>query len=144
MENKHKAVLNWLANYPELNSSELNSFLYFNTVKEELEFTSVNPISSESWDTQYLRGGVKNYDFALVMMKSYDTGTSDINVEEIFNVQKFMDWIDEQNRNKNFPNFEKEEVFLIENLQNDPTFSGINENGDLAKYMFQIRIKYLV
>lgn len=139
MENKHKAVLNWLANYPEL-----QSFLYFNVTKEEIEFTSVNVVSSESWDTQYLRGGIKNYDFALVMMKQYDTGTSEINVNEIFNVQKFMDWIDEQNKNKNFPTFENVKIISIENLQNEPSFSGINEAGDIAKYMFQIRIKYLI
>ena len=84
MENKHKAVLNWLANYPELNSSELNSFLYFNTVKEELEFTSVNTITNESVEKEFYGSAIKNYDFALVMMKQYDTGTSEINVDEIF------------------------------------------------------------
>ncbi|WP_250277371.1 hypothetical protein [[Clostridium] colinum] len=139
MDNKHKAVIEYLRQYPEL-----TSFLYFNTVKEEAEHTSLNTIISDTWEQKYLRGGIKNYDFAISIMKPYDTGTSDLNVEEIFNVQKFMQWIDEQNKNKNFPIFENGEVFCIENLQNEPSFSGINETGDIAKYMFQIRIKYLI
>lgn len=138
MKNKHKAVLNWLANYPEL-----QSFLYFNTVKEELEFTSVNTITNETIEKEFYGSVIKNYDFALVMMKSYDTGTSDINVDELFNVEQFMLWIKEQNKEKKFPYFESADILEIKNLQNEPTFSGISQAGDVAKYMVQIRIRYL-
>ncbi|HIT73793.1 MAG TPA: hypothetical protein IAD10_09050 [Candidatus Fimicola cottocaccae] len=137
MENKHKAVLNWLANYPEL-----QSFLYFNVTKEEIEFTSINTVSSDTVVEEYFQGALKNYDFALVMMKQYDTGTSDINVDGIFNVEKFMKWIDKQNKNKNFPFFQNAQVLSVKNLQNEPSFSGINEAGDIAKYMCQVRIEY--
>lgn len=139
MTNKHKVVLDYLSNYPDI-----KSFLYFNTSLEELNHTSVNTITSDYFEQKYLRGGIKNYDFAITFIGQYDTGTSDININQIFDLEKFMLWIDEQNKNKNFPEFEDGEVISIENLQNEPSFSGINETGNLAKYMFQIRIKYLI
>ena len=137
MDNKHKAVVDFLSQYPEL-----KSYLYFNNVTEEENHTSINTVTNDTWEKKYLRGGIKNYDFAIAIIKPYDTGTSELNIEEMFDVQKFMAWIDEQNKNKNFPVFENGEVFLMENLQNEPSFSGVNEAGNLAKYMFQIRIKY--
>lgn len=139
MTNKHKVVLDYLSNYPDI-----KSFLYFNTSLEGLNHTSVNTITSDYFEQKYLRGGIKNYDFAITFIGQYDTGTSDVNVNQIFDLEKFMLWIDEQNKNKNFPEFEDGEVISIENLQNEPSFSGINETGNLAKYMFQIRIKYLI
>ena len=139
MTNKHKVVLDYLSNYPDI-----KSFLYFNTSLEELNHTSVNTITSDYFEQKYLRGGIKNYDFAVTFIGQYDTGTSDININQIFDLEKFMLWIDEQNKNKNFPEFQDGEVISIENLQNEPSFSGINETGNLAKYMFQIRIKYLI
>lgn len=137
MENKHKAVIEYLNNYP---NKLLN--LYFNSSSEELNNISLNTIVSESWGQKYIRGAIANYDFAIAIMKPYDTGTSNINADEMFDVQKFMYWIEEQNKNKNFPIFEDGKVLSIQNLQNTPNLAGINETGDLAKYMFQIRIEY--
>lgn len=137
MNNKHKAVMEFLSQYPEL-----SSILYFNSVQEENNHTSVNTIVSDTWATKYLRGGIKNYDFSMILMRPYNTGTSDDNINEMFNIQKFMDWIDEQNKIKNFPIFEDGKVLKIQNLQNEPNLAGVNQAGNLAKYMFQIRIEY--
>lgn len=138
MDNKHKAVLDYLAKYPDL-----SSFLYFNTVAEEEGHTSLNTIVSDTWAKKYFRGGIKNYDFAMILMRPYSsTDTSSDNIKEMFDIQKFMNWIDEQNKIKNFPIFEDGKVLSIQNLQNEPNLAGVNEAGDLAKYMFQIRIEY--
>lgn len=138
MNNNYQAIIDWLMEYPEL-----KSFLYFNTSQEELYNTSINTITSDNWETKYIRGGVKYYDFAIAYMGQYDKGTSDINVLEMFDTEKFMQWIEEQDQNKNYPKLNGE-VISVENLQNGPTFSGVGEDGTISKYMFQIRIKYLV
>ncbi len=55
-----------------------------------------------------------------------------------------MDWLDEQNEKKNYPDFGKScEVEKIEVLQNMPNFAGINPETGLARYMVQGRILYL-
>lgn len=140
MENKHKIVLEWLSTY-----SELEQYLFFNATREELNNASMNTVVSDTWETRYIRDkGIKNYDFAVTMMKYYYDGTNENNTEELFDVQKFMIWIEEQNKIKNFPIFEEGEVISVENLQNIPDLAGISEDEILVKYMFQIRLKYII
>lgn len=57
--------------------------------------------------------------------------------------QAFMDWLDQQNEKKVFPNFgEACEIQKMENLQNMPNLSGVNQDGTMARYMIQARIVY--
>ena len=57
--------------------------------------------------------------------------------------QALMDWIEEQNRKENFPEFpENCQIKKIETLQNMPNLSGINGEQSLARYMIQGRVLY--
>lgn len=83
------------------------------------------------------------YGFAIVIVKQYSTDSDDLNLESMNFVQAFMSWLDEQNKNKVFPDFGKNcEVEKIENLQNMPNLAGINSKEFLARYMVQGRILY--
>lgn len=85
----------------------------------------------------------KEYGFAIIIVKSYSTDSDDLNLEAMNFSQAFMDWLDEQNKNKIFPDFgERREVLKIENLQNMPNLSGVNTEEGLARYMIQGRILY--
>lgn len=85
----------------------------------------------------------KEYGFAIIIVKSYSTDSDDLNLEAMNFSQAFMDWLDEQNKNKHFPDFgEQCKVLKIENLQNMPNLSGINAEAGLARYMIQGRILY--
>lgn len=138
MDNKNIAMLEYLRQYPGL-----QSFLYFNSMVDQIGNTAVQTVYGETWETKYVRGhGIKQWDFAVVKIAQADTGTSDINADETQAVQDFMDWIDEQNRLKNFPDFSPNRVISIENLQNMPNFAGIDNNEGAAKYMFQCRVRY--
>ena len=139
--NKHQAMWEYLTTYPGL-----QSYLKFNTVDSIPDETSISTVFGEEWETKYTRGhGIKRYDFAIIAMKLHDTGTSNLNIEEMFNVEKFMDWIELQNKNKNFPYFgENLKILSIENLQNMPNLAGVDTDGSVAKYMFQCRVRYYV
>lgn len=140
IDNKNIAMLEYLRQYPGL-----QSFLYFNSMIDQIGNTAVQTVYGESWEKKYIHGhGVKQWDFAIVKIAQADTGTSDINADETQAVQDFMDWIDEQNRLKNFPDFSPGEVLSIENLQNMPNFAGIDNNEGTAKYMFQCRVIYYI
>ena len=140
MDNKNTAMLEYLRQYPGL-----QSFLYFNSMVDQIGNTAVQTVYGETWETRYVRGhGIKQWDFAVVKIAQADTGTSDINVDETQDVQDFMDWIDAQNSAENFPDFSPGEVLSIENLQNMPNFAGIDNNEGTAKYMFQCRVRYLI
>ena len=138
MDNKHQAMLDYLAKYPGL-----DAFLRFNSVTDKLGNVSVQTVYSGEWEKRYIGGhGIKQYDFAIVSMAPQDPGTSSVNAEQMQEAQKFMEWIDEQRRARNFPDFEGCKVLSIENLQNMPNLAGVNAAGNVAKYMFQYRVRY--
>lgn len=138
MDNKNTAMLNYLRQYPGL-----QSFLYFNSMVDQIGNTAVQTVYGETWEKKFVRGhGVKRWDFAVVKIAQADTGTSDINADETQAVQDFMDWIEAQNAEGNFPDFSPGKVISIENLQNMPNFAGIDNNEGTAKYMFQCRVRY--
>lgn len=138
MDNKNTAMLEYLRQYPGL-----QSFLYFNSMVDQIGNTAVQTVFGETWEKKYVRGhGIKQWDFAVVKIAQADTGTSDINADETQAVQDFMDWIDAQNGARNFPDFTPGKVISIQNLQNMPNFAGIDDNEGTAKYMFQCRVRY--
>lgn len=138
MKSKHKAMLDYLAQYPGL-----NAFLRFNSIPDNVGNVSIQSISSDTWEEQDITGhGVKRYDFAIITVSSQDSGTSFTNVEQMQAIQDFMDWIQVQNMIGNLPEFPGCDVQSIENLQNMPNLAGVNPAGNAAKYIFQCRVRY--
>lgn len=138
MDSKHEAMLAYLSKYPGL-----DAFLRFNSVADELGNVSVQTVYSNQWEKRYIVGhGIKRYDFAIVSMSPQDPGTSHANADRMQEAQNFMEWIDEQQRARNFPDFEGCKVLSIENLQNMPNLAGVNSAGNVAKYIIQCRVRY--
>lgn len=131
---------------------------YFEPVVTELANTVLNyNFSSDSPDgigfltnysdkvlKRYIRiGADKAYGFSILVTKAYSTNCDDLNLEAMNFVQGIMDWLDEQNRNKVFPDFgDKCTIKKIENLQNMPSLAEVNPEEGVARYMFQCRVVY--
>lgn len=138
MDNKNTAMLDYLRQYPGL-----QSILYFNAMVDQAGNEALQTVYGEAWEKKYIYGhGIKQWDFAVVKIANASTGTVNTNVKETQAVQDFMDWIEEQNQEGNFPDFSPGKVLSIENLQNMPNFAGINNDEGTAKYMFQCRVRY--
>lgn len=92
----------------------------------------------------YINGDTKKeYGFAIIIVKQYSTDQDDLNIESMNFSQAFMDWIDDQNKNKRFPDFGSNCVVeKIENLQNMPNIAEVDDKAGLARYMIQGRILY--
>lgn len=136
MINKHEKVLDYLRQYPE-------SPMFFNINVYEDNNISVNTVANENIVKEYIDGTKeKQYDFAMVFINSFSAVPySNENTEYIFNAEQFMEWIDEQEQLKNYPDFgENCFNYHISNLQNMPAIA--EQSEELTKYMFQIRITY--
>lgn len=136
---KYEGLVTFLKQYPLL-----NEILYFNKTQEIADTSSVNTVYSDYAVQEYTCGNSdREFVFAIKQMKQYDSaGTSGINRKTMEEVQAFMDWIDEQNKKRNFPEFPDNcFVYKIENLQNMPEIAGTSDQG-LAEYMFQCRVCY--
>lgn len=93
---------------------------------------------------RYIRvGAEKAYGFAILVTKEYSTDCDDLNLEAMNFVQGIMDWVDEQNRLKQFPDFGPGcEIKRIENLQNMPNLAETDPEEGVARYVFQCRVIY--
>lgn len=138
---KHEEV----KKYFESKVEELaGTLLNFNFSPEAPDSISLITNYSDKVRKKYITGKVqKEYGFTIIIVKSYSSELDDLNLEAMNFAQAFMDWLDEQNDKREYPDLgENCTVEKIENLQNMPNLSGVNYEEGLARYMIQARIIY--
>lgn len=138
---KHDAV----KAYFEPKVTELaGSMLNFNFSAESPDSISLITNYSDKIIKKFITGETqKEYGFTIVIVKTYSSEHDDLNLEAMNFAQAFMDWLDDQNEKKAYPDFgENCTIEKMENLQNMPNLSGINYEEGLARYMIQVRIVY--
>lgn len=137
---KHDAV----KAYFEPKIQELAGELLFNFSPENEGSISLITNYSGRIRKEYITGVTeKAYGFTIVIVKPYSSNEDDLNLEAMNFAQAFMDWLDEQNKAKKYPDFGKNcEIEKMENLQNMPNLSSVNYEAGLARYMIQVRILY--
>lgn len=120
------------------------TMLNFNFSPEAPESISLITNYSDKIRKRYITGDCeKEYGFSIIIVKPYSSDQDDLNLEAMNFAQAFMDWLDEQNKERKFPDFgENCTVERIENLQNMPNLSGVNYEEGLARYMIQAKIIY--
>lgn len=93
---------------------------------------------------RYVRvGAEKAYGFSILVTKEFSTNADDLNLEAMNFAQGIMDWVDVQNRKKQFPDFGVRcTVKRIENLQNMPNLAEVDPEEGFARYMIQCRVIY--
>lgn len=118
--------------------------LTFNNSQEEPNSFSFVTNYSDKVRKKYVRvGAEKEYGFTIIIVKPYSTHEDDLNLVAMEMAQEFMDWIDAQDKEKNYPEFPDNcQIKKMENLQNMPNLAGINSEAGLARYMLQCRLIY--
>lgn len=150
MIDKNKAILNFISTYEGIETSPI--FINFiNANDNDVQFlTSSN---ETSLNRRFVDGSVmKRYTFSLIITKSItdmaiakDILTNE-NIDDIADIQKFMDWVNEQGELQTFPDFGAN--CIIEEMQTtaeNPSLDGINNEVSpaLAMYSMEIRIDYI-
>lgn len=137
---KHEIMKKYVEEKVEELAGGLISFNFANDSPDSVSF-----ITNYSGKTvkKYVRAADKEYGFTILVTWHYSTETDDLNLQAMNFAQQFMDWIDEQNQKKNFPNFgPKCQVKKIENLQNIPNLADVDWENKRAQYMIQCRVLY--
>ena len=135
----YKAINEWLLNY-----TPLNNWIYFNATPVITGTVAMNMVAGDRVTKEYIDGTKqKQCVFAIDMISEYDgSGTSDVNMDALAEVESFMNWLEIQNKASNFPDFGEECITeKVEVLTNVPQLL-INEQSQLAKYQFQARVNY--
>ena len=138
---KHDAVKAYfVSKVKELAGSMLN----FNFSPESPNSISLLTNYSDKVRKKYITGdALKEYGFSIIIVKEYSSESDDLNLEAMNFAQTFMEWLEEQNEKKEYPDFgENCTIEKMDNLQNMPNLSGVNYEAGLARYMIQVRIIY--
>lgn len=136
--NKHKALQEWVQQFLD------NENLYFESADDYPGTRKIVPNYGDYINSQDVLGNkYKSYTFVFIGYENIDTGTSDVNTNNMKLFDDFNEWVELQKENKNFPDFgENCSEYEIVPLQNMANLSALYENG-LAKYMLAVRINYV-
>ncbi len=138
---KHDAV----KEYFEPKVLELaDNVLNFNFSAETRNSVSLITNYSDRIVKRYVTGDVqKKYGFSIIITQEYSSYDDDQNLRAMNFAQKFMDWIETQNKARDYPDFgEGCHIEKMQNLQNMPNLTGVNAGPGLARYMLQCEILY--
>lgn len=151
MIDKNQAIIDFLLQCPDIANSEL----YFNFINAEDDNKQIITESNDKFSNRsYIDGSVlKQYTFTLIDFKSITDSALVLiqnypneNVVDVSDVQALINWINEQNKLQNFPNFGEDcDIQSIETTSENPNFEGINTEVTpiLAMYSISIRIEYI-
>ena len=148
---KNEAIINYLMQCPSVKNNPL--FFNFATVKDDNKqlLTTAN---DKVVNKPFVDGSVqKRYTFTIINYKSViyqalvkEPGYPNENVEDLLDVQSIIDWVTEQNKKRNFPDFGADyTVDEILALTDNPTLNGVDTSVQppLAKYSISIQVNYL-
>lgn len=137
--NIYSKIEDWLKLY-----TPLNNWIYFNATPDINGTVAMNSVAGDRVIKRFVDGSKqKEVLFAIDMISLYDnTGTSDINMKNLDEVDNFIEWLELQDKEKNYPTFNDYTIInKLEVLNSTPTML-INTQDMLSKYQFQVRISY--
>ena len=153
MADKNKAVIDFLLTCPAIQ----NSSLYFNFTQAQDENKQfVTTSNDKMMNRTFVDGSVmKRYTFTIIDYRSVayqaivqESGfvEKNENVEELLDIKAFMDWIEEQADNHNYPDFGEDcMVDAMRTLTENPNLNGVDTSltPALAKYSVSVQIDYI-
>lgn len=151
MIDKNQAVIDFLLQCTDIANSEL----YFNFINAQDDNKQIITESNEKFSNRtYIDGSVlKQYTFTLIDFKSITDSAlvliqnyQNENVVDVSDVQALINWVNNQNKLRNFPDFGEDcEIQSIETTSENPNFEGVNTEVTpiLAMYSISIRIEYI-
>ena len=104
---------------------------------------AVVPVSGDIAVETFIDGSkVRQYDFMLQVMFEISDSDDGLNVENMFTLRQWQNWIDDMEFAGNYPDFgERCGGYALSNLSNMPQIAQVYDNGT-AKYQFPARLVY--
>ena len=148
---KNDAIIKYLLQCDEI----ANNPLFFNFAdRKDGNNQLITSANDKMLQRPYIDGSVlKLYTITILTYKSISynavvkqEGYPDENVSDFGDVQKIVDWIEEQNDLRNFPDFGKDcSIEEVEALSANPVLNGVDDSVSppLVQYGITLRIQYI-
>lgn len=135
--NKYELIATWLKSY-----SPLNKYLYFNVTPYESSNVSVNSVSNDTSVDEFIDGTRRvEFLFSVDFVLDYDELKSDLNLRMNEEFVALNEWVETQDKQRNYPSFVNANIEKVEPLTTTPTISR-DTTHNLAKYSGDFRITY--
>lgn len=136
--NVYKKLGEWLKD----NYSDFKSWIDFNAEKHQKNNNSI--MSDDAVETEHFIDGTKRIivPFQVEMIKAYDFEQNDTNMDEMESAMQFIDWMQQQEYECNYPNLGNDicvEELLVES---DIPEMLVSTTENLAKYIVKCKIIY--
>lgn len=145
MDNKFEAVMDFISQ-----SGHAGKDTYLNYVTNETNDDNTAVLTSGAGKviTSYVDGAcLINLPFEIRQIKPHSKDSNVYsNSDAMAEVQRFMDWINEQGKTKNFPDFGERctiQSMATPKTAKTPNLIGLTEAEDAAIYVFPIEIIFL-
>lgn len=134
--NLYEQIKNWIQQYEPISSD----WIYFNVVNFEAGFVSLNSVTTSKLVSKDVLGN-RTIDLlvAVAMIKEYDNGTSNNNLDAIQEVDNFASWVENQ---VEYPDFGAGKTVEKIEISDNGYTPAIDADNNLAKYEFTIRFRY--
>ena len=148
---KNQAVIDYIIQCPTIR----NSPLYFNFINAESDSNQFVTQGNDRYvSRRFVDGSIlKVYSFTIITFKSAadiavvkSVGYPNENISDMSDIQALIDWIKEQQKLHNYPDFGADcRIDDIDTTTDNPSFDGVNDevSPPLAIYSVTIEIQYL-
>ena len=139
-KNKYEQIIKWMQEYTPLK----NEWVFFNVSVAESGFKGVNSVQNERELERFIDNSRRvEFLFSLNIGEEFDSTTTNNNLDSIQEFENFAKWVETQNKNKNFPTFEDNEIVeKVEVLETVPMIS-VDSQRSIAKLQGEFKITYL-
>lgn len=127
----------WLQQYEPINEIAQIEEIHYDTVTDNVKNLALQRTGFENLPLKYVtdKGWYRQYQYMLLLKSE-----SEIDEQKLTNLDwldDFSDWLNEQNRNKNFPELEDGKEVLEVSCANALTYEE-SEDGAISVYSLQI------
>lgn len=128
----------WLATCPLL-----GEYIKLNATELENGEAAFSTVYNDAKIREFISGATeRSYTFGVVLVRDWSSGFDDVNAEAMEFGERLADWVGNQFAAGNLPEFEGCTITDIEPLQNIPGLASVQQEEQLARYLFQGRVLY--
>lgn len=139
-KNKYEQIIKWMQEYTPLK----DEWVFFNVSVAESGFKGVNSVQNERELETYIDGSRRvEFLFSLNIGEEFDSTTTNNNLDALQEFENFSKWVETQDKNKNFPTFEDNEIVeKVEVLETVPMIT-VDSQRSIAKLQGEFKVTYL-
>ena len=148
---KNKAIVEYILQCPVIT----NNPVFFNAIKAQDNSKGIVTLANDKvMSRPYIDGSIlKRYSFTILDFRSISfnplvtiAGYDNENVKDLLDVQGIIDWVTEQDEERNFPDFG--EGYFVEKITtttDNPNLNGVDNSTTpaLAKYSITVQVEYM-